>query len=114
MALTSVSEEWQVFVQSILGRDTLPMWDRMWANLQQEELRQALLKISISGSNNRSKQVKEEENVALASKGPSQGQGEQRKKKKDLSKVKCFKCGNLVTTVPNVLSGRRPKIRSMI
>lgn len=38
---------------------------------------------------------KEEENVALASKGPSQGQREQRKKKKDLSKVKCFKCGEL-------------------
>jgi len=38
------------------------------------------------------KSEKEEENVALALKGPSQGQGEQ-KKKKDLSKVKCFMCG---------------------
>ena len=51
------------------------------------------MKSSISGSSG-SKQVKEEENVALASKGPSQGQGEQRKKK-DLSKVKCFRCGEL-------------------
>ena len=32
---------------------------------------------------------KEEGNVALTSKGPSQGHGE---KKKDLSKVKCFRC----------------------
>ena len=39
--------------------------------------------------------MKEEKNVALASKGPNQGQGEQRKKKKDLSKVKCFRCGEL-------------------
>ena len=52
------------------------------------------MKSSISGSSSGSKQVREEENVALASKGPSQGQGEQRKKK-DLSKVKCFRCGEL-------------------
>ena len=54
------------------------------------------MKSTINGSsNNGSKQVKEEENVALALKGHSQGQGEQRKKKKDLSKVKCFRCGEL-------------------
>lgn len=40
-------------------------------------------------------QVKEEDNVAITSKGPSEGQGEQRKKKKDLSKVKCFRCDEL-------------------
>ena len=38
--------------------------------------------------------VKEEENVALASKGPTDGQGDKRKTK-DLSKVKCFRCGEL-------------------
>ena len=53
------------------------------------------MKRSISGSSSGSNQVKEEENVALTSKGPSQGQGEQRKKKKDLLKIKCFKCGEL-------------------
>ena len=36
----------------------------------------------------------EEEKVALASKGPSQRQVE-KKKKKDMSKVKYFKCGEL-------------------
>lgn len=66
----------------------------MWANLQQEELRRALVKSSISGSSSGSKQ-EEEEIVALASKGPSQGHGEQRKKKNDLSKVECFRCGEL-------------------
>lgn len=56
-------------------------------------MRQALLKSSISSSSSSgSKSVKEEENVALASNGLSQGQGEQRKKK-DLSKAKCFRCG---------------------
>eukprot|EP00253_Pinus_taeda_P015619 PITA_15619 len=71
LALNSLSEKWQ------------------------KELRRDLVKSSISGSNSRLKQVKEEENVALASKGPSQQQGEQQKKKKSLSKVKCFKCGEL-------------------
>lgn len=51
------------------------------------------MKSTISGSNNNSgtKQVKEDENVAHASKW----QHEQRKRKKDLSKVKCFRCGEL-------------------
>jgi len=62
----------------------------MWADLQREELRRVLLKSSINGnSNNGQKVVKEEENVALASKCPSQGE---QRKKKDLSKVKCFRC----------------------
>lgn len=52
LALNSVSEEWHVFFQSIMGRDRLPDWDRMWADLQQEELRRPLLKSSINGSNN--------------------------------------------------------------
>ena len=30
LALNNVSKEWQLFVQSILGRDTLPRWDKMW------------------------------------------------------------------------------------
>ena len=33
LALNSVLQDWQVFVQSILGRDTLPRWDKIWANL---------------------------------------------------------------------------------
>jgi len=56
-------------------------------------MRQDLVKSTISGINNNSgmKQVKEEENVTLASKG----QQEKRGRKKDLSKVKCFRCGEL-------------------
>ena len=32
--LNVVSEDWEVFVQSILGRGTLPPWDEMWARHQ--------------------------------------------------------------------------------
>lgn len=39
-ALNAVSEDWEVFVQSILDRGTLPPWDEMWAALCQEEIRQ--------------------------------------------------------------------------
>jgi len=75
-----------------MGRDTLLGWDKMCADLQQGELRQALLKSTINSNEPKS----EEENVVLASKGLSQRQGEQKKKKKkDLSKVKCFRCGEL-------------------
>jgi len=48
---------------------------------------------SINRSSSKGSQgEKEEENVALASKGPNQGQGK-KNKKKDLSKVKCLRCG---------------------
>ena len=38
--LNVVSEDWDVFFQSILGRGTLPPWDEMWAALRQEEIKQ--------------------------------------------------------------------------
>lgn len=46
--------------------------------------------------------------MTLASKGPSQGQWEHKKKKKnELSKVKSSGVVSLVTTTCSVLSGRR-------
>ena len=38
-ALNAVSDEWEMFVQSILGRQDLRSWDDMWAILRQEESR---------------------------------------------------------------------------
>jgi len=37
--LNDVLEDWELFVQSIMGRGTLPPWDEMWATLRQEEIR---------------------------------------------------------------------------
>jgi len=34
LALNNVSKDWEIFVQGILGQDTLPGWDRMWLTLQ--------------------------------------------------------------------------------
>jgi len=32
--LNAVSEDWEVFIQSILGRGKLPPWDEMWVALR--------------------------------------------------------------------------------
>lgn len=43
LALNFVSEEYQVFVKSILGREKLSDWEGMWAALQQETYSSASL-----------------------------------------------------------------------
>lgn len=52
LALNFVSDEWQVFVQSILRRATLPNWYEMWATLKQGELRRDLVKCKPDESSN--------------------------------------------------------------
>ena len=62
----------------------------MWVAFHQEELRRDLLKIHSEDGRNGSKVKKEEENnIVLALKG------QQKQKKKDLSKIKCFRCGEM-------------------
>ena len=90
LTLNSVSEDYQVFVQSILGRERLPRWEAMWATLQLEELRRDLLKIQLEDGSSGSKVKKEEEDKKTLS-----SKGQQRQKKKDLSKIKCFRCGEM-------------------
>ena len=66
---------------------TLSDWEEMWANLCQEEIR----RLSKAGSSDKGIRIKEEEEEdALASEGK-----QEKRKKKDLSKVKCFNCGEL-------------------
>ena len=48
-SLNSVTDEWETFVQSILGRTDLPDWDNLWENLRQEELRRITKKQYSSG-----------------------------------------------------------------
>ena len=72
-----VSEDWEVFVQSILGRTSLSDWEELWAALRQEEIK----RVSKAGSRGKGVRIKkeEEEDVALAY------TGKQEKRKKDLS-----------------------------
>ena len=87
-ALNAVSENWEVFVQSILGKTNLADWEELWATLRQEEIR----RVSKVGSSRKGVRIKKEEkeDVALTSVGK-----QEKRKKKDLSKVKCFHCGEL-------------------
>ena len=79
IALKGFTKKWDVFVNCIIGRKTLPNWSRLWDDFTQEEIREGSL-----GS-----QVNEEveQNMALATKA--------NKKKKDISQVKCYQCGQM-------------------
>ena len=66
-ALNAVSEDWETFVQSILGKVTLPSWEAMVVALRQEEIRR-LTKARSSGKGIRVKK-EDEEDAALASAG---------------------------------------------
>lgn len=101
--LNAVSEDWEVFVHSKLGRSSLPDWEELWAALRQEEMRR-VTKAWSSGKGVRIKK-EEEEDAALASAGK-----QEKRKKKDLSKVKCFHCGNWVSMRTSV-RGRRVRER---
>lgn len=63
-ALNVVFEEWETFVQSILGRATLPGREKMWASLRQEEIKR-MTKAGSSGKGGRIKK-EEKEDAALA------------------------------------------------
>jgi len=90
IALNGVSDEWQVFVVSILGKEKLLSWEEMWATLQQEEVRRDLVKVNVNDSSGSATKMEEEENTVLASKGQ-----QKLKRKKEISKVKCFSCGEM-------------------
>ena len=85
-AINAVTNEWETFVQSILGRADLLDWDNLWSILRQEELCR-LTKMQHNSALSKVKK-EDEEDAALASK-------KQPKKKKDLSKIKCFQCGEM-------------------
>ena len=97
---------WDVFVESVVAREHMPSWDRLWDDFIQEETRRGYLQ----GSTSHSKE--DEENVALAAngkkkktkKGSKGGTKQQDGEKKDMRKVKCFACqkfGHYTGQCPN-------------
>ena len=43
-----VSEQWTVFFQTIIGRENMPTWDRLWDDLTQEEIQRGFIHDSSS------------------------------------------------------------------
>jgi len=89
-ALNAVTEDRETFVQSIFGRASLPSWEEMWAALWQEEIR----RLTKAGSSNKGVRIKEEEeeDATLTLAGQ---QGQRKRKEEDISKVICFRCGEM-------------------
>lgn len=76
-----------------MGQEKLPDWNRLWDDFTQEEIREG----SQGRDPDRSQDSTEDPNIALHAKGKG-------KKKKDLSKVRCFGCqqkGHYVGQCPN-------------
>ena len=63
IVLNGVTNPWDVFVESVVDREHMPTWDRLWDDFIQEETRRGYVHVSTSHSKD------EEENVALAAKG---------------------------------------------
>lgn len=102
-----------MFVHVISRRDKLPDWECLWSDFTQEDLRLSLVNGTTSSSGKGLKV--EKENVALAwkrkaKKVPNQGQDSKgEKKKKDLPKVKCFRCSQLGHYVSQYLKRKKDK-----
>ena len=75
ISLKGFTKEWDVFVKCTIGREKLPEWSRLWDDFTQEEIRER--------SHKKVDMDSIDENVALAAKI---------KKRKDLSKVRCYVC----------------------
>ena len=80
IALKGFIKRWEDCVKCIVGKEKLLDWSRLWNDVTQEEIREGALGGQVS--------EEMEQNVALAAKCKN-------KKKKDLSQIKCYHCGQL-------------------
>jgi hypothetical protein len=101
--LNNFSKPWGSFVRGIVAREVMPTWERLWDDFVQEELRCS------SGSSGQQHTPEGDEDLALWSKGKKKiGEGARQGpkggtqpqesgsgQKKDISKVRCFACGEM-------------------
>jgi hypothetical protein len=100
--LNGFSKPWENFVRGIVARETMPSWERLWDDFVQEELRHG----STSTSQQQGVGDGDEGDLAFVAQGkkktgqgPKGGAKQQQprggEQKKDMSKVKCFACGEM-------------------
>jgi hypothetical protein len=85
IALKGFTKEWDVFVKCVVGRENFPDWSRLWDDFTQEEIR-------MGSQSSGQKEDKDDENVALTTKGKGKKKGNSGR---DLSKVRCYCCNQL-------------------
>ena len=103
--LNGVTNPWVVFVESVVAREHMPTWDRLWDYFIQEETRRRY----VQGNTSHNKD--DEENVTLAAKGKKKfkkgckgGTKQQDGEMSDMRKVICFACqkfGHYAGQCPN-------------
>jgi hypothetical protein len=101
--LNSVSKPWGSFVRDVVSREVMPTWERLWDDFIKEELRCS------SGSSGQQHMPKGDDDLSLWSKGKKKIKEDARQgpkggtqpqessdgKKKEISKVRCFACGEM-------------------
>jgi hypothetical protein len=102
-ALNSFTKPWGSFVRGIVAQKVMPTWERLWDDFIQEALRCS------SGSSGQQRISDGDEDLALwtkgkkktdrgARQGPKGGAKPQQSgggKERDMSKVRCFSCGEM-------------------
>ena len=78
ISLKGFIDEWKPFIKGVISKEMLTNCNRLWEEYIQEELRDKDL--------HPTKRADEDVALAIRMKG---------KQKKDLSKVKCFNCGEM-------------------
>jgi hypothetical protein len=101
--LNNFFKPWGSFVRGIVVREVMPTWERLWDDFVQDELRCSF------GSSGQQHTPEGDEDLTLWSKGkkiicegarqgPKGGNQPQESgngQKKDISKVRCFACGDM-------------------
>jgi hypothetical protein len=114
VGLNGFTKAWEPFIMGICAREHLPKWERLWDDCIQEETRKESRSSKQEGGGG-------DENLALVSKtkkgkgkvfvkkGKSQGEGQQSRKKRDMSKIKCYIChknGHFASQCPQRKKGK--------
>jgi hypothetical protein len=95
VALNGLPNSWGPFFEGVCARENLPNWQRLWDDCIQEETREEYKSSNQGGSEEKMALVSKTRNgkgKSSSKKGNIDGGSSQPRKKKDLSKIKCFSC----------------------